>query len=69
MHKILTAIGFELCRVEAVCEYNLPVAAYLESLGVPTRVRSGFAAALDWLINRGLFFRNNMRVFCRKPLA
>jgi 2-polyprenyl-3-methyl-5-hydroxy-6-metoxy-1,4-benzoquinol methylase len=69
MHKILTAIGFELCRVELVCEYNLPVTAYLESLGVPTRVRSGFAAALDWLIDRGLFFRNNMRVFCRKPLA
>jgi 2-polyprenyl-3-methyl-5-hydroxy-6-metoxy-1,4-benzoquinol methylase len=69
MRKTLAAIGFELCRMEVVCEYNLPVTAYLESLGVPTRVRSGFAAALDWLIDRGLFFRNNMRVFCRKPFA
>jgi 2-polyprenyl-3-methyl-5-hydroxy-6-metoxy-1,4-benzoquinol methylase len=69
MRKTLAAIGFELCRMEVVCEYNLPVTAYLESLGVPTRVRSGFATALDWLIDRGLFFRNNMRVFCRKPLA
>ena len=69
MHEILTAIGFELCRMEVVCEYNLPVAAYLESLGVPTRVRSRFTAALNWLIDRGLFFRNNMRVFCRKTFA
>jgi len=69
MRKALAAIGLELCKMEVVCEYNLPMTAYLESLGVPTRVRSRFAAALDWLIDRGLFFRNNMRVFCRKPLA
>jgi len=50
-----------------VCEYNLPVTAYLESLGAPTTVRSRLAAALDWLIDRGLFFRNNMHVFSRKP--
>ena len=67
--KALTGIGFELLRMDVVCEYNLPVTAYLESLGVPTTVRSRLAAALDWLIDRGLFFRNNMRVFCRKPLA
>jgi len=69
MRKTLAAIGFELCRMEVVCEYNLPVTAYLESLGVPARVRNGLATALDQLIDRGLFFRNNMRVFCRKPLA
>jgi len=69
MRKALAAIGFELCRMDVVCEYNFPVTTYLESLGVPTRVRSSFTAALGWLIDRGLFFRNNMRVFCRKPLA
>jgi 2-polyprenyl-3-methyl-5-hydroxy-6-metoxy-1,4-benzoquinol methylase len=68
MRKALAAIGFELLRMDVVCEYNFPVTAYLESLGVPTTVRSRLAAALDWLIDRGLFFRNNMRVFCRKPL-
>ena len=41
--------------------------AYLESLGAPTTVRSRLAAALDWLIDRGLFFRNNMHVFSREP--
>lgn len=69
IRKALAAIGFELLRMDVVCEYNLPVTAYLESLGVPTTVRSPLTAALDWLIDRGLFFRNNMRVFCRKPLT
>ena len=69
MRKALAAVGFDLLRMDVVCEYNLPVTAYLESLGVPTTVRSPLAAALDWLIDRGLFFRNNMRVFCRKPLT
>lgn len=68
MHKTLTAIGFELLKTDIVCEYNLPVTAYLESLGVPARVRSVLAAVLDQLIDRGFFFKNNMRVFCRKPL-
>jgi len=69
MRKALAVVGFDLLRMDVVCEYNVPVTAYLESLGVPTRVRSRMAAALDWLIDRGLFFRNNMRVFCRKPLT
>jgi SAM-dependent methyltransferase len=68
MRKALAAIGFELLRMDVVCEYNFPVTAYLESLGVPITVRSRLAAALDWLIDRGLIFRNHMRVFCRKPL-
>jgi hypothetical protein len=66
LRKTLMGIGFEVCTMDVVCEYNLPVAAYLESLGVPKTVRKGLAAALDQLIGRGLFFRNNMRVFCRK---
>ena len=68
MRKALAAIGFELLRMDVVCEYNLPVTAYLESLELPTTVRSRLAVALDWLIDRGLLFRNNLRVFCRKPL-
>lgn len=67
IRKTLATVGFELCRMDVVCEYNLPVTTYLESLGVPTSVRNGLAAALEQLIDRGLFFRNNMRVFCRKP--
>jgi SAM-dependent methyltransferase len=69
MRKALTTIGFELLRMAVVCEYNLPVTASLESLGVPTTVRNRLAAALGWLIDHGLFVRNNMRAFCRKPLT
>jgi 2-polyprenyl-3-methyl-5-hydroxy-6-metoxy-1,4-benzoquinol methylase len=69
MRTILEAIGLELCKMEVVCEYNFPVTTYLESLRVPVRIRSVLAALIDWLIDRGLFFRNNMRIFCRKPLT
>jgi 2-polyprenyl-3-methyl-5-hydroxy-6-metoxy-1,4-benzoquinol methylase len=68
MRTVLAAIGLELFKMEVVCEYNLPVTAYLESLRVPMRARSGLAVMIDWLIDRGLFFRNNMSIFCRKPV-
>jgi len=67
MKSCLSAIGYEVIRLEKVCEYNLPVTAYLESLGVPASLRSAISSTLDWFINRGYFFKNNMRVFCRKP--
>ena len=67
MKSCLSAIGYEVIRLEKVCEYNLPVTAYLESLGMPASLRSAISSTLDWFINRGFFFRNNMRVFCRKP--
>ena len=68
MKSCLSAIGYEVIRSEKVCEYNLPVTAYLESLGVPVSLRSAIGNTLDWFINREFFFRNNMRVLCRKPM-
>jgi SAM-dependent methyltransferase len=67
IHKILTAIGLEMLKADTVCEYNLPTSAYLQSLGVPSWGSNTMAALLNQLIDRGLFFRNNIRVFCRKP--
>lgn len=67
MKSCLSASGYEVIRLEKVCEYNLPVTAYLESLRVPVSLRSTIGRTLDWFINRGFFFRNNMRVLCRKP--
>jgi len=70
MRKTMRLIGFEIVRMEEVCEYNLPVAAYLESLGVSSGRQLGFASAiLNQMIDRRLFFRNNMRVFCLKPAS
>lgn len=66
LESALARAGFDVLRIEAVCEYNLPVVAYLESLGVPAQVRGWLAWVLDQLIDHGQFFRNNMRVFCRK---
>jgi 2-polyprenyl-3-methyl-5-hydroxy-6-metoxy-1,4-benzoquinol methylase len=59
-------VGLQVHRFEVVCEYNLPVAEYLESLGIPSRVRNIFGWAVEQLIDRNLFFRNNSRVFCLK---
>ena len=68
MKGCLSAIGYEIIRLEKVCEYNFPTSAYLESLGVPVSLRRPIGSTLDCFINRGFFFRNNMRVFCRKPM-
>ena len=68
MKVCLSTIGFEIINYQKVCEYNLPISAYLESLGVTISLRRPISRALDCLIDRGLFFRNNMRVFCRKPI-
>jgi len=66
LERTLANVGFNLISSERVCEYNLHLAAYLESLGIPARARGGIAWALEQLIERGLFFRNNIRVLCRK---
>ena len=56
----------EIIKEEAVCEYNFKTAAYLESMGVPALIRTPLAAMRSGLIDHGLFFRNNARIFCRK---
>ena len=66
LENALARAGFDILSIEVVCEYNLPVAAYLKSLGVPAQVQGGLTWVLNQLIDHGLFFRNNMRVFCRK---
>jgi hypothetical protein len=68
LEHTLQQLGFEIVSAERVCEYNLPVSAYLQSLGVPRLLRNSLARVLDRFIDRGLFFRNNIRLFCRKKL-
>lgn len=59
-------LGLQVHRADVVCEYNLPVGAYLDSLGVPRRARAVVEWTVGQLIDRNLFFRNNTRLFCRK---
>lgn len=66
LERTVQQMGFEIVSAERVCEYNLPLAAYLESLGVPRRLQKGLARVLEAFIERGVFFRNNIRLFCRK---
>jgi 2-polyprenyl-3-methyl-5-hydroxy-6-metoxy-1,4-benzoquinol methylase len=68
MKNCISAIGYEIIRLERVCEYNFPTSAYLESLGVPVSLRRPIGSTCGCFINHGIFFRNNMRVFCRKPM-
>jgi 2-polyprenyl-3-methyl-5-hydroxy-6-metoxy-1,4-benzoquinol methylase len=68
MSHMVNQAGFELLSMEMVCEYNLNLTCYLESLGVPMKIRKGLATTIDVFIDHGIFFKNNMRVACRKPL-
>ena len=59
--------GMTMLKYEAVCEYNLPIRHYLQSLGIISlRCQSAAAALAKFLIDRKLFFRNNMRVLAQK---
>ncbi|MBE3065561.1 MAG: class I SAM-dependent methyltransferase, partial [Spirochaetes bacterium] len=62
-------IGFEMIMEEAVSEYNFKTAAYIESMGVPAALRKSMALAIDGLIDAGLFFKNNARIYCRKVIG
>jgi SAM-dependent methyltransferase len=65
--RALQIVGYETMVCEAVCEYNLPVKYYLQSLGVSNPRPLAIAAnSLKALIDRKLFFRNNLRVVSRK---
>jgi hypothetical protein len=69
LERAVARAGFELISLERVCEYNLPVAAHLESLGVHARIRRPLTWILGRLIDSNLFFKNNMRVLCRKKTS
>jgi 2-polyprenyl-3-methyl-5-hydroxy-6-metoxy-1,4-benzoquinol methylase len=65
--NLLQELGFDVLRCDVVCEYNLPTESYLESVGITNHHLKALAArALDALIDRGVFFKNNMRIFARK---
>jgi 2-polyprenyl-3-methyl-5-hydroxy-6-metoxy-1,4-benzoquinol methylase len=67
LSRALDDLGMDTLLCDRVCEYNLPVMHYLTSLGVASpRVNAVASAAVKMLIDRKLFFRNNMRVVARR---
>ena len=67
LQTALRKAGFAPAKVETVCEYNFKTAVHVQALHVPQILVGPLTAAIDGMITRGWFFRNNMRVFCRKP--
>ena len=62
MKVCLSTIGFEIVHFRKVCEYNLPISAYLESLGVTTSLCRPISRALDCLIDRGFLPKQYARL-------
>ena len=69
MRRNLEQVGYEVISIEPRARYSLTTADYLESLGVPARVRNRTARMLDTFVERDWFFRNVLDVYARKPLA
>jgi len=65
--KLLQDLDLEPLTCDVVCEYNLPVYHYLQSLGITNNhAQTVMTKFFKALIDRKLFFRNNMRVTARK---
>ena len=66
--NLLEELGLETLSCEALCEYNLPITEYFQSIGITQAgLQSIVAKSVKALIDRQLFFYNNMRVIARKP--
>lgn len=65
--NLLHQLGMETLASKVICEYNLPVKDYLQSLGIThPLIQSLVEKLVKTLIDRKLFFRNNMWVIARK---
>jgi SAM-dependent methyltransferase len=69
MTRTLRAVGFQPVSVRPAVGYSLQTDAYLRSMDVPHRLRRPLAAGLDGLIGRGVFVRNILEVYARKPAS
>ena len=65
--NLLKELGFEILSCQKACEYHLPIDRYLTSLGITAPVLNhAVGRIVQGLVDRKLFFRNNMRVLARK---
>jgi SAM-dependent methyltransferase len=66
---VLRRAGFEPLTIRPAVGYSLDTRAYLPSMGVPERVQGLIAGAVDPLVRRGLFARNILDVYARRPVG
>jgi hypothetical protein len=67
LRRLLENDGLRVMDSRSVCEYNLPIARYLRSMGLTSSRLEWLAVGIiRTLINRNLFLRNNQRVLAIK---
>lgn len=59
--------GFEVIAIEPRVRYSLQSESYLGSLKASPRLAARLAKPIDRLLERGLFFRNVLDVYARRP--
>lgn len=67
MRHALERHGFEVIAVEPKVRFSLSTESYLGSLKVSPKVAARLARPIDGLLERGMFFRNVLDVYARKP--
>jgi SAM-dependent methyltransferase len=67
--RTLRAAGLRPVSVRPAVGYSLRTEAYLRAMGVPRRLHRPLAAGFDGLIERGVFVRNILEVYARKPAS
>lgn len=67
LERALVEAGVIPESVRTLCEYNVPVHFYFRQLGIESpRLQTLASRVAAWMIDRGLFFRNNMQVIARR---
>jgi len=65
--RAIEGLGMTILASEEICEYNLPIDLYLESVGFTHPVlKNAVTRSVQFLIEKRLFFRNNIRLFARR---
>jgi len=69
MTEMMLSAGFEIVSVTPAVGYSLRVQVYYEGMGIPTWLHQPLSYPASRLIKRGLFVRNILDVYARKPVV
>jgi 2-polyprenyl-3-methyl-5-hydroxy-6-metoxy-1,4-benzoquinol methylase len=69
MTKMILSAGFEVVSVTPTIGYSLRTKAYFGGMGIPQWLHRPLSYPADRLIERGLFVRNILDVYARKPVV
>jgi 2-polyprenyl-3-methyl-5-hydroxy-6-metoxy-1,4-benzoquinol methylase len=69
MTKAMLSAGFEVVSVTPTIGYSLRTKAYYAGMGIPHWLHRPLSYPADRLMERGLFVRNILDVYARKPVV